>query len=150
MTMNYDRRCQVFASRVCALGVASWIGLMGLLAMAVPVMASDIKLAWDASQTPGITNYVLYASTNTLTSTNLQSALVRLSVGTNLTASITDIKAGQWTFAATAIKDGIESSPVLLLAEVPKAPDRMRTVVVQYSGTLTNFYDVGFFRLRLP
>jgi len=148
--------------------------LFGIFA-ALTSMASDIKLAWDASPTTGVpnyvlyastnirpivgvvradepvTNYVLYASTNILSATNLTSATVRLNVGTNLTATVERIQAGQWSFAATAMKDGLESDPSnILIADVPQPPARMRTVVVQYSGTLTNFYDVGFFRLRLP
>ena len=124
--------------------------LFGIFA-ALTSMASDIKLAWDASPTTGFTNYVLYASTNILSATNLTSATIRLNVGTNLTATVERITAGQWSFAATAMKDGLESDPSnILIADVPQPPARMRTVVVQYSGTLTNFYDVGFFRLRLP
>lgn len=146
-----SKHCNICTRVARRLKLAAAAAVMLLCAVVTfPLLASDLKLAWDASPTPGITNYVLYASTNTLTATNLPSAQVRLNVGTNLTATVTDIKAGQWTFAATAMKDGIESAPTLLLAEVPKPPDRMRTVVVQYSGTLTNFYDVGFFRLRLP
>ena len=124
--------------------------LFGIFA-ALTSMASDAKLAWDASLTTGVTNYVLYASTNILSATNLTSATVRLNVGTNLTATVEGIQTGQWSFAATAMKDGIESDPSnILIVDVPQPPARMRTVVVQYSGTLTNFYDVGFFRLRLP
>lgn len=125
----------------------TWFGIL----ITTHCIASDVKLAWDASPTPGVTNYVLYASTNSLTATNLPTATVRLNVGTNLTASVENIQPGQWSFAATGMKDGLESDPSnILIVDVPKPPDRMRTVVVQYSGTLTNFYDVGFFRLRLP
>jgi len=124
--------------------------LFGIFA-ALTSMASDAKLAWDASPTTGVTNYVLYASTNILSATNLTSATVRLNVGTNLTATVERIQSGQWSFAVTAMKNGLESDPSnILIVEVPQPPARMRTVVVQYSGTLTNFYDVGFFRLRLP
>ena len=45
----------------------------------------------------------------------------------------------------------IESVPSnTVTAEVPVPPPNMRTVVLQYSGTLTNWQDVGFFKLRLP
>lgn len=114
-------------------------------------LASDVKLTWDASPSSGVTNYVLYAHTNSFPVTNRFSAIVRLNVGTNLTASVESLKPGQWSFAATAMLDGLESDlSNILVMEVPKPPGNMRTVVVQYSGTLTNFYDVGFFRLRLP
>ena len=122
-----------------------------ILFAALAVHAAELKLAWDESPTTGVTNYVLYASTNALNASNLQTAAVRLNVGTNLTATVEDIQPGQWSFAATAQKMGVESAPSnILLVDVPTPPARMRTVVVQYSGTLTNFYDVGFFRLRLP
>ena len=113
--------------------------------------AQSVRLGWDASTSAGVTNYVLYAHTNTLASTNLAAAVVRQKVGTNLTATIEDIKPGRWWFAATAVGGGVESQPSnILIVDVPQPPPNMRTIVVQYSGTLTNFYDVGFFRLRLP
>jgi len=119
--------------------------------LAVAAQAQSIRLAWDASTSPGVTNYVLYAHTNTLAATNLSAAVVKQSVGTNLTATIEDIKPGHWWFVATAVGSGVESGPSNSVnVEVPKPPAAMRTIVVQYSGTLTNFYDVGFFRLRLP
>lgn len=125
--------------------------LLLLFAGLLSASAADIQLAWDESPTTGVTNYVLYASTNALNASNLQTAAVRLNVGTNLTATVEDIQPGQWSFAATAQKMGVESAPSnILLVDVPTPPARMRTVIVQYSGTLTNFYDVGFFRLKLP
>lgn len=72
----------------------------------LPLFASNVDLMWDASPTPGITNYVLYASTNALSATNLPTATVRLNVGTNLTAKVENIKAGQWSFAVTAMLEG--------------------------------------------
>lgn len=121
------------------------------LLLARPLAAQELPLAWDASASPGVTNYILYAGTNSITATNLSSYTMRISVGTNLTARVESLAPGQWFFAATAQAGGIESAPSNILAvEVPPAPQRMRTMVVQYSGTLTNFYDVGFFRLKLP
>jgi hypothetical protein len=112
---------------------------------------SDIKLAWDApppSTNYTITNYVLYAQTNLVSKTNY---CVKLSVGTNLTATVQDPVPGRWWFAATAVAGGLESDlSNVVIAEIPPAPPNMRTIFVQYGGTLTNFYDVGFFRLRLP
>ena len=125
--------------------------LIALALLGANGLASEARLAWDPSTTAGVTNYVLYAHTNVLTSTNLASAAVRLNVGTNLTARVEALVPGLWRFAATAFKDGLESGlSNILLVEVPGAPQNMRTVVVQFGGTLTNFYDVGFFRLRLP
>lgn len=117
----------------------------------LPLQAQTIRLAWDASTTSGTTNYILYAHTNTLTATNLSSAAVRLNVGTNLTGTVENLRAGRWWFATTAQITAVESLPSNVhIEEVPNPPAAMRTVVLQYSGTLTNFYDVGFFRLRLP
>lgn len=117
-----------------------------LLAVAtIGADGADIRLAWDASATTGITNYVLYAATTT------QTNIARLNVGTNLTARVESLQPGTWLFSATAMKGGVESDPSnILIVEVPQPPRNMRTVVVQYSGTLSNWYDVGFFRLRLP
>ena len=112
---------------------------------------SDIKLAWDAppaSTNYTVTNYVLYAQTNLVSRTNY---CVRQTVGTNLTATVQELVPGRWWFAATAVAGGLESDlSAMVIAEVPLPPPNMRTVYVQYGGTLTNFYDVGFFRLRLP
>ena len=49
------------------------------------------------------------------------------------------------------MKDGISSDfSNIVIVEVPYASGSFRTVVLQFSGTLTNFYDVGFFKLRIP
>jgi len=113
--------------------------------------AAQARLAWDASPTEGVTNYVLHAWTNSAAAASFTNALVHVNAGTNLTAMIEALQPGQWSFTVTAQKDGLESDPSnLLMVEVPQAPARMRTVAIQYSGALTNFCDVGFFRLRLP
>ena len=126
------------------------IGLLGLFG-GVAAQAQMVSLAWDSSIHPGVTNYTLYASTNSLVATNLATATVRLNCGTNRTGTITDLVPTRWWFTATAWADGAQSLPSnVLQVEVPLPPANMRTVVVQYSGTLTNFYDVGFFKLRLP
>lgn len=132
--------------RWLATGVA-----IGLLFLAF-VAKADVPLAWDASLTPGVTNYVLYASTNVLTSTNLASAPVRVNVGTNLTARVSDLLPGQWYFAVTVEKGGVQSDPSNVLpVEVPASPGTLRTVALQYSATLTNgFQDLLFLKLRVP
>ncbi len=115
------------------------------LALVRPVAAQSVKLAWDASPSPGVTNYVIYAATNAL------ATLTNISVGTNLTATVENLSPGTWRFYATAQAGGVESAPSnLLLVDVPRPPANLRTIVVQYSYTLTNWADLGFFRLRVP
>lgn len=119
--------------------------------LAISTSAATVRLAWDASATAGITNYVLYAHTNALDNTNLTNAVVRVDTGTNTTATIEALNPGRWWFAATAMKDGIESDASNVLGvEVPAAPTGTRTVVIQYSTNLTNFSNVGYFRLKIP
>ena len=112
--------------------------------------ASFLRLAWDASATPGC-EYVLYASTNELTQETYRDATVRVPCGTNLTATIEGIVEGAWSFAATAVKDGVESDlSNVVVTEIPQAPGTMRTVILQYTDTVTNgWMDVGFFRVLL-
>jgi len=118
--------------------------------MALVANATDITLAWNPSPTVGVTNNVLYANTNIVTSSNRTNALVRLDVGTNSTAVVQNLTNRIWYFATAAMKNGIESEVSgNTTIEVPAPPSNMRTIVVQYSGTITNFYDVGFFRLKL-
>ena len=120
-----------------------------LFLSAMNAEASFLRLAWDASATPGC-EYVLYASTNELTQETYRDATVRVPCETNLTATIEGIVVGEWSFAATAVKDGAESDlSNVVVTEIPPAPGTMRTVVVQYGGTVTNWQDVGFFRVRI-
>lgn len=114
--------------------------------------AQSVKLAWDASPTVGVTNYVLYAHTNPITAINITNSLVKVSVGTNLTATAYDIHAGKWWFGAVAQKDGVISAPSnILMIEVPEPPTNTRSVVLQYAATLTNgFYDALYLKLRIP
>jgi hypothetical protein len=123
-----------------------------LICMADTSIASDLRLAWDASTDASrVIGYRLYAHTNQLSETNLAASVVKRDVGTNLTARLENLSVGRWWFAATAVGTNAESGPSnILLVDIPAPPANMRMFVVQYSGTLTNFYDVGFFRLRLP
>ncbi len=137
-----------------------WLLAIGywLCAAAAPAAApaATIPLAWDASPDslgPNGTNitYVLYAHTNSISVTNIAATAVRVRIGTNLTAVVEITNAGRWFFVVTAARDGTESvQSNQVIWEIIAPPPNMRTVFLQYSGTLTNFYDVGFFRLRLP
>ena len=121
-----------------------------LLSFRAFAAGGSVTLAWDASPTVGCSN-ILYATTNAvLAITNSQ---IRINCGTNLTVQVTDIPvAGTWRFAVTAVQAGLESDfSNQLVLQVPVAPATMRTVALQYSGTLvgTNFLDAGYFRLRV-
>lgn len=97
------------------------------LLLSFQVKAADIKLAWNASITPGVTNYVLYASTNTV---SLQSYAIRTNVGPALIATITTLRAAQWQFAISAMKDGVESDlSNILPVEIPLPPGGIRIVI---------------------
>lgn len=115
--------------------------------------AQSIKLAWDASPSSGVASYRLYAHTNNLATTSLSNAVVKLSAGTNLTATVSNLVSGKWWFAATAVNAlGIESDMSnVLLVEIPAAPSNMRTIVAQWNGQVvgTNWVDVGFFRIKM-
>jgi hypothetical protein len=111
-----------------------------------------VKFAWDppTNSTQPLT-YWFYESMNVLSDATIATATTNVSVGTNLTVTVSGL-VGHWWFAvADRDTNGLQSllSNVLQI-EVPKPPLNMRTVVLQYSGTLSNFYDVGFFKLRLP
>lgn len=121
-----------------------------LLASALSARAQNLTLAWSPSPSDGVTNYVLYAHTNTLTSTNLSTAAVKINVSTNLTAAVSDLVQGLWYFGVTAQTTNAQSVPSnIVLAQVPAPPSNMRTIVLQYSGTVSNFIDTGYFKLKL-
>jgi len=110
-----------------------------------PALSQSVKLTWNASPSVGVTNYVLHGGTNDF-------VLVTVSCGTNLVCTLTNIVAGQWRFYCTAQKDGVESGPSnILLFEVPRAPENLRTIAVQYSFTLgTNWHDALYFKFAFP
>lgn len=147
-------RCQMHQRKLISMRERSRKRLAAaaaLMLLAGLCMGADVKLAWDASPTEGITNYVLFAHTNAINQETYRSAVVKLNVGTNLTCTVEDPVPARWWFTVVAQKDGLESDISNVIdAEVPSPPAHMRTVVMQYSGTLTNWQDVGFFRLRIP
>jgi hypothetical protein len=124
--------------------------LLGL-ALAVSAGASRFGLGWNASPTPGVITYTLHAHTNLLTATNLTEAVRRIDVGTNLTVIVEDIVPGRWWFTVTArTVAGLESAPVpSLLVDVPAMEGQMRLLIIQHGATITNFNDIGVFRLRI-
>jgi hypothetical protein len=127
-----------------------------LLMSVVACFSQSVPLQWDASPDAAtmLLNYRLYAHTNGLDYTTRTNALVRVGVGTNLTAQLDLLKPGVWTFAASAITtNGIESGfSNFVVVEVARAPGNMRTVIVQQTTNLTEgvWHDVGFLRLKIP
>jgi hypothetical protein len=119
-----------------------------ILAFTVTALAADpgdVSLSWNPSPTPGVTNYTLYAKTS---ATN-----IAVNTGTICTATLRDIKAGIYTFTATAWKDGTQSVPCIpLVVEIAEPPVGLRTVVVAGAPILssTNWVDMGFFKLKIP
>ncbi len=64
-----------------------------------------IKLKWDASESPGVTNYIVYsgAESKRYTATNSVN-------GTNLTLKLgAMVRGSTYFFTATAVENGIES-----------------------------------------
>lgn len=124
------------------------LALVATVAIANP---GEISLKWNASVTPGITNYVLYAHTNAMTETNF-TFTIRADTGTNLTATVYDVAPGQWYFNATAMDtNGVESQlSNVVQYEIPAPPASLRTIILQYSASVTNFSDFHFFKLRFP
>lgn len=124
--------------------------LLALLATVV-LSGGDIRLAWDASPTPGVTNYSVYAHTNQIVvACVIVPGCLRTNVGTNLVVDFVALRPGRWWFVATAWKDGLESAPSgVLEVEEPAPPAGMRTLNVQASTDLTTWTNIGFFRLLL-
>jgi hypothetical protein len=127
------------------------MGLMLLGCWLVLAARATVPLGWNPSPTEYAT-YVLYAHTNAITATNLNTALVRVNVGTNTMVTVYDLAGGHWYFAVTAALGVVESRPTEALpVEVPEEPEGgMRLIAIQHSINLTNWVDVGFFRLRIP
>jgi cytoskeletal protein RodZ len=121
-----------------------------LLLFPLAVGAQEVRLAWDASPSPGV-HYRLYAGTNSVQ--GLTNALVVVNAETNLTATVEISQAQQWYFVATAFdpSTGLESEPTNeVMVETPAAPANMRTIHVEHTIAITNGWnDVGFFRLKI-
>lgn len=114
------------------------VNTAALLMLCAVSSGATVNLAWDASATDGC-GYRLYAQSGT--------NILRVSTGTNLTATLDDVVPGFWSFWATAIKDKIESDPSnVLTVEVPHTPQGIRTLVVEHGTTITNWTE--FFRVK--
>lgn len=128
--------------------------LICLMLCSLSCFASEVKLAWNASPSPNV-GYRLYAGTNSLlTATNLTlQSLVKLDAKQSLGATVRDLDSGNWFFVATAYNTNtlVESAASNeLIISVPVKPANMRSVVVQWQGTVsgTNWLDAAYFKLK--
>jgi hypothetical protein len=113
-------------------------------------LGADFTLGWDPSPSPGVTNYVLYASTNGLSASTLTNAMVAVNVGTNTLMEAQNIVPGTWSFAVTAQAGGIESGPSnILIVQVPAAPANLRSVIIQFPGSNIVLTNLPYFRLLI-
>lgn len=123
------------------------------LFLASTSFAGDVWLRWDAAPTAGVTNYVLYGTTNaTLTSSNMASAQLKVNVGTNLTAHLESVgPALQWRFGVTAVKDGTQSDlSNVLPVEFPSPPPNARTAAIAFGIDLSSMTNQAFFKVLFP
>jgi hypothetical protein len=126
------------------------------IAIIVPLISfanpGEIKLAWSPSTDAEATSYThtLYAHTNAFATNFTYTA--QANAGTNLTATVSDLAPGRWYFAVTARDtNGVESKLSNVLPyQTPSPPSDLRTVILQYSASVTNFQDMIFFKLRFP
>lgn len=125
-----------------------------LLLLAGSLKAVDVQLAWDANPpADNVVSYTLYAHTNTLTQANLASAVVKQSVGTNLTAKVEGL-VGSWWFTVTARSaSGLESEISNVVTGTWAAPVRAMTPTNMRfaglgAGPWTGQLLTKYFRLR--
>lgn len=131
---------------------------VGLLAYAAnPANLASVTLAWNASPDDYRTNnvfYCVYAGTNAALATDITKALTNAPAGTNLSVVMTNLAAGQWVFVATAKSGGLESGPsnpayYTIRSTPPSPPAQLATVFLDASINMTNWTDLGFFRVRI-
>lgn len=84
-----------------------------LLITAVTMAAQSVNLAWDASPSPEVNRYKVYAAkgTNVVFAVGNTNAASTVTVTNQLTASFTNLSVGAWTFVATALStNNLESA----------------------------------------
>lgn len=135
---------------------ASRITALAICLFTFAAHAGTVRVAWspspDAASEP--ITYAIYAHTNVLSETNLNSAVLRIDAGVSLSAMLSFTNAARWHLVVTAVDANyVESAPSnMLTLEVPAPPAGLRTVVVEHTidlSTSTGWQDVGYFRLKL-
>ena len=116
---------------------------------AITTSAQSVTFAFDSSPTPGVTNYILYGTTNSfLHPTNSQ---VKLHLGTNQQVTVYSMTHGNWLVGVSAVANGVEGIlSNIVPIKVPEPPTNTVTVFVQYSQELTNGWtDQGYWRVKI-
>jgi DNA-binding CsgD family transcriptional regulator len=127
------------------------LGLGLALLLGLPATGADLKLAWDASPSAAVTNYVLVAHTNASAVGNYNLGVVRVHVGTNLTATLDKIAPGRWHLFVAAQAGGVYSEPSnVVVVDVPVPPATLRPVLLQYGATLDGMTNNLFMRINVP
>lgn len=100
--------------------------LATLSILACPLQAADVKLEWDASPTPGITEYRLYEETSA------GWVLVGTVPGTSTVITLPNVQPGVHTYVVTAANEWGESpqSNAVSTAPVPVAPAGLKVTVI--------------------
>lgn len=114
--------------------------------------ASEVPLVWDYPTNEVASAYVLYVSPTPITATNFHNAAVRLLLPPIKSTTLKDFKPGVYWMAVSAMsQDGSLESDCsnILLVQIPTSPNNLRTIAVQYSTTITNWSDVGFFKVKV-
>ena len=123
------------------------------LFLASTSFAGDVWLRWDASPTLGVTNYVLYGTTNsTLTTTNMATSELRVNVGTNRLVHVENVASPNiWNFGITAVKGGAQSGlSNILPVEFPADPPGARNAAIAFGIDLTSMTNHAFFKVLFP
>jgi len=118
-----------------------------IVGLCLPALGGTVRLAWTASITPGVTNYVVRAVGPGATNN-----VATVAVGTNLTAEVETTVAGVWGFSVAAEKDAVRSDwSNVVLVDMPEAPTQGRVVAVEAALNLvgTNWINAGYFRLKI-
>ena len=155
--MNAIRRCvhcgvRIGGMRTCMMHRYVRRSIAALF-VATTSFAGDVWLAWDASPTAGVTNYVLYGTTNTtLTTANMTNAQLRVNVGTNLLAHLESIGTPSlWKFGVTSVKGGAQSDlSNILPVEFPAPPANARTAAIAFGIDLSSMTNHAFFKVLFP
>jgi hypothetical protein len=105
-------------SAYCQMHSVAYYAIAMFMLCCFTAFAGQVKVAWTASPTPGVTYLLTVVSGS--------STLANPIIGTNLTAAL-NLPVGQHRVFVQAVKDGIKSDPSNeLLIEVPQPPTELR------------------------